>query len=294
VFFPFLQPLNYQRKLPEHQISGKVKFRQIQVAVDENRVRGIKRLLAQFSDLGVVLLDDAFQHRAVKAGLSILLMDYRTLSSPTMLLPTGVLREWKSGSKRADIIVVTNTPSMLSPLERRITQKEINIKPHQKLFFSYIEYGDFIPAFPASFSEADTPLVDNPDKSGMLGMNKKFYFERDYSILLLTGIANPSPLEDYLKENVAELIHLKFSDHCEYSMADIVKVQKIFDNIVNPNKIIVTTEKDAMRLAIPGLIKILKKLAVFYIPIEVVFHNGDELEFNKQINDYVKQNQRDN
>ena len=125
-------------------------------------------------------------------------------------------------------------------------------------------------------------------------MNKNFYFERGYSILLLTGIANPSPLEEHLKENVEELIHLKFSDHCEYSMADIVKVQKIFDNIVNPNKIIVTTEKDAMRLAIPGLTKTLKKLAVFYIPIEVAFHNGDELEFNKQIIDYVKQNQRDN
>ena len=269
------------------------KFSQIQVAVDENRVRGIKKLLAQFSNLNVILLDDAFQHRAVKAGLSILLMDYRMLSSASwrMLLPTGVLREWKSGSKRADIIVVTNTPSMLSPLERRLTQKEIKIKPHQKLFFSYIEYGDFIPAFPL---KEDKSLADNPGKSRMLGMNKNFYFERDYSILLVTGIANPSPLEEHLKENVEELIHLKFSDHCEYSMADIVKVQKIFDNIVNPNKIIVTTEKDAMRLAIPGLTKTLKKLAVFYIPIEVAFHNGDELEFNKQIIDYVKQNQRDN
>ena len=263
------------------------KFRKIHVAVDENRIRGIKKLLAQFPNLNAILLDDAFQHRAVKAGLSILLTDYRK-PAPCILLPAGVLREWKSGSKRADIIVVTNTPSILSPMERRRVQKKINIKPHQKIYFSYIKYGDFMPAFP----EAGRPPGNNPDKP--LVINKSFYFERGYSILLLTGIADPSALTEHLKRNVPELIHLKFSDHRKYSMSDIAKVQKIFDNIVNPNKIIVTTEKDAMRLAIPGLMNILSKFAVFYIPIKVGFHNGDEIEFNKQIIDYVKQNQRNN
>jgi len=255
------------------------KFKNIHVAVDENRANGIRNLMKQFDDLNAVLLDDAFQHRQVRAGLSILLMDYHTLSKPQMMLPAGNMREPQFGAKRADIIVITNSPKMLSPLERRRIESQIKPTANQKMYFSYVSYGDLVPAF-----EPTSPMM----------VNKEFYFERDYSILLLTGIADPYPLEEYYSQNIKELKHIRFADHHEYTMADIERVMKKFDNIVNENKIILTTEKDAMRLAIPGVHKALEKNPIFYIPITIVFHDDDGSKFNKQMLDYVAQNQRYN
>lgn len=262
----------------------KQKFGNINVAVDESRVHGIDKLLKLAPDLKVVVLDDAFQHRAVKPGLSILLEDYFALDRTDFMLPAGNLREPKIGARRADIIVVTNSPKLLSPLERRRIDARIRTKSEQKLFFSYVSYGDLVPAF-AKISDtnggAEKPLM----------VNKSFYFERDYSILLLTGIAHTYPLREYYKGNISELIHMKYDDHHEYTKEDVKKILEKFDNIVNENKIILTTEKDAMRLAIPGVFKALEKLPIFYIPITINFHDDDGAEFKKEIIDYVAKNQ---
>lgn len=262
----------------------KQKFRELNVAVDESRVHGIQKLMKLSPDLKAVVLDDAFQHRTVTPGLSILLEDYFALDKTDFMLPAGDLREPKIGAGRADIIVVTNSPKLLSPLERRRIDAKIKLKSKQKLFFSYVSYGDLVPAF-AKIAETnvseETPLM----------VNKSFYFERDYSILLLTGIAHTYPLREYYKGNISELIHMKYDDHHEYTKEDVEKILQKFDNIVNENKIILTTEKDAMRLAIPGVFRALEKLPIFYIPITINFHDEDGAEFAREIIDYVAKNQ---
>ena len=252
---------------------------EIVVAVDGNRVRGIKKLLAAYSGLKILLLDDAFQHRAVKPGLSVLLTDYSNIYYEDEILPTGSLREFKSGVKRADIIVVTKTPQLFSPLEKRRVIKEINPEAYQKVYFSYIKYGDFLP-------------FNNSSPKGML--SKDFYFERNYTIMLLSGIANSAPLEYYLKQKTKKFISEKFADHHEYSISELNKVAGKFNSLHAENKIIVTTEKDIMRLDKPGLREILQGLPLFYIPIEICFHDKDEEEFNTQILDYVRRNQVNN
>lgn len=259
------EPLQFRKKFGDDVV----------VAVDSKRVRGIKKLLQMPQPPGVVLLDDAFQHRAVKPSLSILLTDFSNPYHKDSMLPTGTLREFSKGAKRADIIIVTKAPANLVPIEKRNIIKDLKPRPYQRVYFSYITYGDFIPA----------------KKDGSrLPLSKEFYFERDYSIVLLTGIANPAPLEEYLKAKAKEVISVKFADHHEYSETDVTKLRKIFDNLAAENKIILTTEKDAMRLQRPGLEELLSTLPLFYIPIEIRFHDKDAEEFDKQILDHVRSN----
>jgi len=253
----------------------KQKFENIFVAVDENRVHGIEQLLNMVPGLNVVLLDDAFQHRKVKPGLSILLRDFQGVSRDHFMLPTGDLREPVSGSKRADIIIITNSPKMLSPHERRRIRDIIRPTEDQSLLFSYVTYGELVPAL---------------GSREHIMANKAFYFEREYSILLVTGIADPSPLREYYGDKISELVHLQFSDHHEFTMADIYRIQKKFDNIANESKIILTTEKDAMRLAIPGVARAFENLPVFYLPIKIKFQDDDGDNFNELIIDYVAKN----
>jgi len=253
----------------------KQKFPEVPVAVDKNRVRGIKNLLDEFPLLNTVLLDDAFQHRAVRPDLSILLTDYSNLYINDFMMPAGRLREWSRTAQRADIIIVAKTPEIFSPLERRAIKEKIKPKPYQHTYFSYVKYGDFTPLFP---------------KKDTKPLTKEFYFERNFSVLLITGIAKSSNLEYYLTEKMMRLKHLKYPDHYRYSSVDVQKIRKIFDNIASENKLILTTEKDAMRLSLPALEKELTGLPVFYIPIEVAFHDKDEEEFNEQIIGHVRRN----
>lgn len=254
----------------------KQKFPEIGVAVDSNRVEGIKNLLENDLSLNVILLDDAFQHRAIKPGLSILLTDYHKLYIDDFLLPAGNLREWKKSADRADIIIVTRIPEHFSPMEKRIIKEKLNPQPYQKIYFSFIKYGDFI-----SLNK----------KPGQKLFGKELYFERKFSVVLVTGIASPLHLFDYLKNKVSEITHLKFRDHHRYSLADLKYFKQIFNNIATDNKIILTTEKDAMRLALPQYREIINELPIFYIPIEIGFHDKDEEEFNEQIKSYVRKNQ---
>lgn len=248
------------------------------VAVDRKRAHGIKKLMELHPDLEVILLDDAFQHRAVRPGFSIVLTDYNNIYLHDHMLPTGTLREFRQGIKRADVIIVTKVPADLSPIEKRRLLKEINPRPYQQVYFSSIVYGGFVP-----LTKAAAAALPNSNT-----INDTF------SIVLLTGIANPKPLEDHLLRQTKNIIPVRFSDHHEYSAADLAKLQKIFDNIATENKIILTTEKDAMRLQKPQLAEMLEKLPVFYIPIEVRFHNKDADEFDKLILDHVRANPYNN
>jgi len=260
------------KEIGDEPFQFKSKFENIQVAVDEKRVRGISKIQEQIPEVDAILLDDAFQHRYVKPGLSILLTDFHNLYSQDYLVPTGSLREFRSGADRADIIVITKSAKVLSPITRNRVKDELKSQNYQKLYFSYIEHGVFTPI----------PGIDFiPIK------NKKYY-----SILLFAGIANSYPLEFYLKNLCIEIEILKFPDHHHYKKKDITRIVDTFDRILSHNKIIITTEKDAMRLLHPELIKILKHYPVCYVPIEIKFHKEDKIKFNNQIISYVKENTR--
>ncbi len=259
------EPKQFKRKFPD-----------VEVAVDARRVRGIRRLLEKFPSLDLVLLDDAFQHRAVKPGLSVLLTDYTKLYYTDTMVPSGTLREWHSGVKRADIIVVTKTPALFSPLEKKRIIKDIRPLPYQHIYFSYLRYGDFVP-------------MNNEEGSRQV-LSREACFDQGYTVVMLTGIANAWHLEYFLKEKVKKLITVKFSDHHEYSLSEVMRLRDTFQELKGENKIILTTEKDAMRLDKAALIEILRTLPVYYVPIEIAFHDRDEQEFNQQIVDYVRAN----
>lgn len=244
------------------------KFGEVKVAVDAKRERGINSLLKKFPLLNVILLDDAFQHRRIRPGLSILLTDYHNLYTEDHVIPSGMLREFRRGAKRADLIVVTKTPKVFSPITRRRIIDDLKPAPHQQVYFSYIHYEEPAPAF------------GWPDP-----------FQQRYSyILLVSGIANDDPLKEHMERRCTELIRMKFGDHHPYNEADILSIRKRFDDLPSQKKVIVTTEKDLMRLKIPELVPHMKSLPLFYIPISVEFHGNDKSAFDQAITGYVEKN----
>jgi tetraacyldisaccharide 4'-kinase len=250
------EPLQYFKKFPG-----------IIVAVDESRRDGIKKLMALDTPPEVIMLDDAYQHRWVKPGLSLLLTDYQKLYSDDYLLPAGRLREPVSGAKRADVIIVTKTPKVFSPIISREIVSRLKPTTKQMVLFSYIQHGDWIPF---GGGAALSPIS-----------------KRINTILLVAGIANSYPLQEHLRQRCEELVTKSFPDHHRYSMKDMDSIKASFENIVTRNKIIITTEKDAMRLLSQEYEKWLGLLPWYYIPIEIEFHGENKVQFNKLILNYV-------
>lgn len=255
------EPLQISRKFPN-----------VSVAVDTDRVNGIQKIRQQVPGIDAIILDDAFQHRAVKPGLSILLTDFHKLYPEDYPFPVGTLREFRLGARRADIIVVTKTPKVLSPITVRRITKLIKPREDQKLCFSTIRYGKL------------TPLP---------GLNIDPPEEHISSVLLFAGIANMYPLEDHVNKMCNHLFPLKYGDHHKYTTSDYQRIRRKFDNIFTQNNIIVTTEKDAMRIAIPKIPKELEGLPIYYIPIETKIHREFRTDFNDQIRAYVRENTGD-
>lgn len=251
------------------------KFKDVIVIVSEDRTEGIEKLIHRENPPQVILMDDAYQHRKVVPGLSLLLLEYDTIFQNDFLLPAGNLREPKSSINRANIIVITKSPNILVPIERKRILETIKPGKDQIVFFSFVKYGEFNRIFA---------------EQNMMQMGAGYYLEKRFTILLVTGIANPSGMIEYLRRHTDKLEILIFPDHHEFSTKDLNKIQQTFDNIVNPSKIIVTTEKDAMRLKNPDIKDISKKLPVFFLPIEVHFHQEGE-KFNNLILEYVRTNQ---
>jgi len=262
---------DFARTIGDEPMQYFVKFKDIRVFVDGHRRRGIKSILSHAPDTGVILLDDAYQHRFVKPGLSILLTDYHKLYCNDYLIPAGTLREPVRGASRADVIVVTKTPNVLSPITRRKIISDLKPRPHQQIYFSFIRYGQI------------TSLWDQ---------DCRFIPEKKYShIILFVGIANPYPLQDQLKKYCNELTTLLYPDHYQYSNTDLDKIKRIFDELYSRNKLLVTTEKDAMRILNPDLMEKAVQMPIHYMPIEVDFHSGDGDAFKEQIYHYVGKNQ---
>jgi len=246
-----------------------LKFPEIIVAVHENRSKGIKEIMKRHPEVNLIILDDAFQHRYVKPGLNILLTEYYKPFFRNYILPCGDLREPKSGVKRAHALIITKTPDVFSPLDRRFFLRNLSKYGLKNVFFSRIEYGDWIPLnWQCQPSE------------------KSFK-----TIILCTGIANTTSIEEYLKRRCDELLIKRFPDHYQFSVADLMDLKKQFRDIFGKSKAIIITEKDAMRLQEKKLMDELKDLPIFYIPIKIVFQNGDQINFEKLITSYLSENQ---
>lgn len=232
------------------------KFPNIQVAVDANRRNGITQLLSQTEKPQVILLDDAYQHRKVKAGFYILLSSFDDLYADDFMLPTGNLRESRSGAKRADIVVITKCPKELSEQKQEEIRLKLKLKCSQQLYFTFIDYDDFI-----------------------YGIDEKMAVSivKSESKLLLAGIAKPSPFFDYLKNEKDEC--LTFPDHHHFSDADLETIQNKAQN-----KRVITTEKDYVRLKDSKLIS-----GLYYLPIKSTFIKHQQ-NFDTTVLEYVKTN----
>jgi tetraacyldisaccharide 4'-kinase len=248
------------------------------VTVDRKRVHGVNIILEEHPDIEVIILDDAFQHRNITPGYSVLLTDYERLITRDFMLPYGNLRENKQNMRRADIILITKSPENISPIQRRIIVKEIDKSPYQNLYFTSFRYKPPVPVFEECAQNMKPETTDNISSG----------------IVLITGIANPKPLKEYLEKSFHEIIHLSFDDHHNFNEKDIDTIVSAFDDLKSESRYLFTTEKDAVRLREFTNIAEPLRSAFFYIPIGIFFLNEDKEEFDNLIIDYVRKNHRNN
>ena len=262
------------RDIGDEPYQIKHKFEDVVVAVDRNRCHGIDCLLSdeQTHDVDVILLDDAFQHRYVRPGINILLVDYHRLIIYDRLLPAGRLREPKEGTSRADIVIVTKCPHDLNPMEFRVLRRAMNLFPYQDMFFTTIDYCGLRQAY----GKRQIQL-------GNIG--------KSTNVLLLTGIASPQQLIVDVQPYVNCIVPMSFGDHHAFTKNDLENVSQVFESMSSP-KIIITTEKDSVRLKEGDGLSKEAKDNLFILPIEVKFMQDGEEIFNEKIISYVRKNSR--
>jgi tetraacyldisaccharide 4'-kinase len=253
----------------------KQKFPDVTIAVDKKRTRGIELLTSEESDKAndVILLDDAFQHRYVKPGVNILLVDYHRLIIYDKLLPAGRLRESLKGKNRADIVIVTKCPKELKPMEFRVITRAMGLFPYQHLYFTTLEYEPLYPVFPNAGCAATPSQLS------------------EQNVLLLTGIASPRQLTEDLSPKVKSLTALTFPDHHQFRHKDIRRLNETFKAMPSP-KCIVTTEKDATRLTTAEGLSDEVKRNLFALPVRINFMSDQEESFNQNIIGYITKNSR--
>lgn len=250
------------------------KFSDIYVAVDKKRCHGIERLTSdeETKDTDVILLDDAYQHRYVKPGINILLVDYHRLIIYDKLLPAGRLREPKEGKTRADIVIVTKCPKDLKPMSFRVLSRALNLFPYQQLYFTRLAYSDMYQLFGSSTrSISDIAPLEHA--------------------LLLTGIASPEQMVEDLQPYCKHITPLRFADHHQFTQDDVERINSTFASLPSP-RLIITTEKDATRLEnMQGLSDDVRQ-NLYVLPIEVKVMLDQEEKFNSTILSYVHKNSK--
>lgn len=229
------------------------KFPTLTVAVCEDRNEGVRRMAQMPLPPSLVLLDDVYQHRSTHPDVQILLTEYGDPYFNDRILPFGNLRELRSGSRRADIIVVTKCPPMLSLAKRTQYQRRLKLHDNQQLFFSQIDY------------QPPVPLYDGSP------------WQPVKEVLLVTGIAHPAPLKHHL-EKQCTVVAMPFPDHHTFTQSDCQHIRKAFSSMEEKSKVIVTTEKDAMRLLNPDCRSALQDLPIFFIPIAVSIIDSDRFD----------------
>lgn len=246
------EPMQFHQKFPE-----------LTVAVGEERLVAIPQLLHQRPETEVIILDDAFQHRPVKAGYNIVLTDYKNLYTRDFILPAGDLRDVRSSMKRADCIVVTKCKQDLSEAERASIIKEIKPLEKQQVFFTEIIY----------------------DRPYHLFTKEKGDLDPSADILLICGIANPKPLKDFLTSHVHSYDMIRYADHHIFSSEDLKEIQKQFSKLTSSNKIILTTEKDATRLQ--KFASHLASYPIYVLPIQHRLLFDGEAPFRRNILNFI-------
>ena len=248
-----------------------IKFPDVAVTVGEERVVAIPQLLHDKPETEVVLLDDAFQHRAIRACLNIVLTECNDLYSHDFFFPTGNLRDQRKSADRAQIIVVTKCKESLSIEDKENIEKDLALKTEQHLFFASIKYQ--IPYH-------------------ILNHHQQRKIEKDDEILLVHGIANPAPLKNYISENTEGYEEIGYGDHHIFSIDDLNDINKKFNALKSNKKIILTTEKDAVRLL--KFKEQLTEMPLYVLPVEHKFLFDEADKFNSIVIDFVTNFKKEN
>ncbi len=236
------------------------KFPQLTVAVCEDRVEGVRQLMEMSQKPDVVLLDDVYQHRHIRPALNILLTEYGDPYCNDHILPFGNLREGRRGRHRADIIVVTKCPENLNDEEQQEMRRKLRLDDRQQLFFSYISYAEPVAVYDAVMPDAVEEAV------------------------LVTGIAHPDPLVKHLSGK-CRVHHLRFADHHAFDADDCQRIADAYEALPSQRKVVITTEKDAVRMLADQARERLSKLPVFYVPIKVDILG--QQEFDASVRDAI-------
>lgn len=247
------EPMQFYKKFPD-----------VPIAIGEERLVAIPQLLHDRPQTQVIILDDVFQHRTIKAGLNILLTDHGNLFTRDFFLPTGDLRDARSSYKRAEIIVVTKCPSRLSEEEKNNIVNEIDPQKNQRVFFTCIAYG--------------APYHITSRNMGVLNSQSE--------VLLVTGIANPRPLKKFLEERTQTYSMMHYNDHHIFSIDDWRDIKERFERMESPERMMLTTEKDAMRLL--KFSAEIDGLPLYVMPIEHKFLFGQEEVFLNRVKGFIE------
>jgi tetraacyldisaccharide 4'-kinase len=251
----------------------KQKFPEVIVAVDENRRRGIKKLLAMTENERphVIILDDAMQHRYVSPSLTVMLTEYSNIYYEDSLLPAGNLRESAHGVYRSDIVVVTKCDPLLKPIEQRLIEKSMMLMANQHLYFSTLKYHGIEALFPDNALHP-CPLSDiTPDEY----------------LLLIAGIANPQPFMEKVKQYSNKVTEFIFPDHYSFKQSDIQRMDEVFQRMPTNGRRIICTEKDAMRLKSMDYLPELWKSCLYFLPVKIDFLYDKESDFRERIIKHV-------
>ncbi len=242
----------------------KWKFPEVPVCLSEDRVVGIPMLLQQYPETETIILDDVFQHRAVKPGLMILTTDYENLFTRDKIFPLGWLREDKRNYHRADLIIVTKCPSNISHEERNKVIAEIAPRKYQRVYFASLEYGNLNPLFAIQVQP-----------------------ETIKHVLLFTGIANPAPLKNFIESRGVEVFHKKFRDHHSFDTIDLDNIKEMLANMP-PKTRLVTTEKDAVRLLPHQDWFMANNIPIFVQPVRHHFLFDDNIQLTTDIRTFIQ------
>jgi len=259
------------QEIGDESLQIKRKFPEAIVAVDKNRRRGIKQLLSLDNPPEVIVLDDAFQHRYVKPSYTIILSDFNRPVYEDTLLPAGRLRESASHLRDANMIIVSKCPASLQPIDFRIISHDINAFPYQELYFTALAYKNILPVF-------ENENVPQP-----------LQYLEGRQVLLVTGIASPQMMIEKLSEYTADIDMMTYPDHHNFKAKDIRHISERFRGTLSDKKIILVTEKDAVRLISRDNMDDDIKAALYYLPVEIAFMN-DENDFKEKILKHVREN----
>lgn len=266
-------------QIGDEPLQIKKKFKDVVVAVDAKRTRGIEKLQKLIPDLHVIILDDAYQHRYVKPGISILLVNYSRNIFDDCLLPAGRLREPASSRDRADIIIVSKCPENVRPIDLRLLEKQLIQYAYQKVFFTKIAYQPLVPVF-----QSTLPTLTPDDLAAQTD-----------EIIVVSGIASNEEMVSYLEKFFPTVHIFQFKDHYHYTARDLHEIIELFAEISEKKKsYLITTEKDATKISAFDSLEEEVKNAFYYLPIQIEFLENKQETFDSLIYNYVHNNRPDN